>query len=97
MVQEGALTAMASVADCAKAAFERYYDTVMPLLRTALSTKGGDKQQVLFTCGPSYCCLGPLTRRNTQVTLKKVRISEQWCIDCPTAGGDDNIPSSSRA
>lgn len=49
-MQEGALTAMASVADCAKTAFERYYDSVMPLLRTALSTKGGDKQQVLFVC-----------------------------------------------
>ncbi len=28
LVQEGALTAMASVADCAKASFIRYYDQV---------------------------------------------------------------------
>jgi hypothetical protein len=45
--QEGALTALASVADCAKAAFVRYYDSVMPLLRTALTSKAEDKQQVL--------------------------------------------------
>ena len=37
---------MASVADCAKASFERYYDTVMPLLRSALTAEGGDRQQV---------------------------------------------------
>ena len=45
-LQEGALTALASVADCAKAAFVRYYDSVMPLLRTALTSKAEDKQQV---------------------------------------------------
>lgn len=32
MVQEGALTALASVADCSQEEFVRYYDTVMPLL-----------------------------------------------------------------
>ncbi len=48
MAQEGALTALASVADCAKAAFVRYYDSVMPLLRTALTSKAEDKQQVLL-------------------------------------------------
>lgn len=32
MVQEGALTALASVADCAQEAFIKYYDHVMPLL-----------------------------------------------------------------
>lgn len=47
--QEGALTAMASVADCAKEAFERYYDSVMPLLRSALTAEGVDKQQVGFS------------------------------------------------
>lgn len=34
--QEGALTALASVADCAQEAFGRYYDAVMPLLSTIL-------------------------------------------------------------
>jgi hypothetical protein len=32
-VQEGALTAMASVADCSQEYFEKYYDAVMPLLK----------------------------------------------------------------
>jgi hypothetical protein len=32
MVQEGALTALASVADCSQEEFVRYYDSVMPLL-----------------------------------------------------------------
>ncbi len=42
---------MASVADCAKAAFERYYDGVMPLLRSALTAEGGDKQQARTPTG----------------------------------------------
>ena len=37
MVQEGALTALASVADCSQEEFVRYYDTVMPLLSTIIS------------------------------------------------------------
>ena len=37
LVQEGALTALASVADAAKAGFGRYYDQVMPPLRSALA------------------------------------------------------------
>ncbi|KAL2633872.1 hypothetical protein R1flu_005351 [Riccia fluitans] len=36
MVQEGALTALASVADSAQALFQKYYDTVMPYLKTIL-------------------------------------------------------------
>lgn len=36
LVQEGALTAMASIADCSKALFVKYYDTVMPLLYSIL-------------------------------------------------------------
>ncbi|KAG1673229.1 hypothetical protein FOA52_013109 [Chlamydomonas sp. UWO 241] len=36
LVQEGALTAMASIADCSKALFVKYYDTVMPLLSSIL-------------------------------------------------------------
>jgi len=35
-VQEGALTALASVADCAQEYFIKYYDTCMPLLRHVL-------------------------------------------------------------
>ena len=45
--QEGALTAMASVADCAKAHFERYYDSVMPLLRHLLSSASARTHQLL--------------------------------------------------
>uniref|UniRef100_A0A7R9V0M6 TOG domain-containing protein n=1 Tax=Chlamydomonas euryale TaxID=1486919 RepID=A0A7R9V0M6_9CHLO len=36
LVQEGALTAMASIADSSKALFIKYYDTVMPLLSSIL-------------------------------------------------------------
>jgi len=36
LVQEGALTAMASVADCSQTLFIKYYDTVMPLLLSIL-------------------------------------------------------------
>jgi hypothetical protein len=35
-LQEGALTALASVADCAQEQFVRYYDAVMPLLSQIL-------------------------------------------------------------
>ncbi|EXC34494.1 hypothetical protein L484_019091 [Morus notabilis] len=36
MVQEGALTALASVADSSQEHFKKYYDTVMPYLKTIL-------------------------------------------------------------
>lgn len=36
LVQEGALTALAAVADCAQEQFERYYDVVMPYLKAIL-------------------------------------------------------------
>lgn len=36
LVQEGALTALASVADCSQEYFDKYYDVVMPLLKTIL-------------------------------------------------------------
>ncbi|KAJ0982706.1 hypothetical protein J5N97_010961 [Dioscorea zingiberensis] len=36
MVQEGALTALASVADSSQEQFQKYYDTVMPYLKTIL-------------------------------------------------------------
>jgi hypothetical protein len=35
-LQEGALTALASVADCSQEQFVRYYDVVMPLLSQIL-------------------------------------------------------------
>lgn len=37
IVQEGALTALASVADCSQEQFVRYYDAVMPLLSQILN------------------------------------------------------------
>ena len=42
LVTEGALTALASVADAAKDAFARHYDEVMPLLRAALAQPVGE-------------------------------------------------------
>ncbi|KAK9810031.1 hypothetical protein WJX72_003666 [[Myrmecia] bisecta] len=47
LVQEGALTAMASVADCAKTHFETYYDNVMPLLRHILTNANEKTHQLL--------------------------------------------------
>lgn len=38
---------MASVADCAKTHFERYYDSVMPLLRHLLSSASQKSHQLL--------------------------------------------------
>lgn len=38
---------MASVADCAKEHFERYYDSVMPLLRHLLSSASQRTHQLL--------------------------------------------------
>ena len=48
MMQEGALTAMASVADCAKAHFIRYYDSVMPLLSHLLTGATADSHKLLW-------------------------------------------------
>ena len=48
---------MASVADCAKEAFIRYYDSVMPLLRHALTINAGDKQTVSATLHPTKLVL----------------------------------------
>ncbi|CAL5227386.1 g10339 [Coccomyxa viridis] len=47
VVQEGALTAMASVADCAKDSFAKYYTEVMPLLRHVLGA-ANDKAHALL-------------------------------------------------
>eukprot|EP00884_Botryococcus_braunii_P020479 jgi/Botrbrau1/7114/Bobra.0165s0131.1 len=54
LVQEGALTAMASVADCAKASFIRYYDQVMPLLREILQ-RAVDKTHWLLRAKALEC------------------------------------------
>ncbi|GMH40252.1 hypothetical protein BSKO_08156 [Bryopsis sp. KO-2023] len=47
VVQEGALTALASVADRAQDAFIKYYDSVMPLLRGILLSATDRKYQML--------------------------------------------------
>ncbi|CAI7740685.1 unnamed protein product [Closterium sp. NIES-54] len=44
MVQEGSLTAIAAIADCSQEHFSKYYDGVMPYLKTVL-TQAGDKEQ----------------------------------------------------
>ena len=45
--QEGALTALASVADAANAHFIRYYDTVMPMLKSVLYNAHSKAEQLL--------------------------------------------------
>lgn len=52
MVQEGALTAIAAVADCAEEAFVPYYDVVMPYLVTVLTQVGGNAQVGLWLHSP---------------------------------------------
>jgi hypothetical protein len=47
MVQEGALTALASVADCAEEGFVRYYDSVMPLLSAILQNAQAKEHRLL--------------------------------------------------
>ena len=46
-MQEGALTALASVADAANAHFIRYYDTVMPMLKNVLYNASSKAEQLL--------------------------------------------------
>ena len=46
-MQEGALTALASVADAANAHFIRYYDTVMPMLKSVLYNAHNKAEQLL--------------------------------------------------
>ena len=46
-LQEGALTALASVADAANAHFIRYYDTVMPMLKHILYSASSKAEQLL--------------------------------------------------
>lgn len=47
MVQEAALTALASVADCAKDTFTKYYDTVVPFLKTILQGASAREHRTL--------------------------------------------------
>lgn len=47
VVQEGALTALASVADRAQDAFQKYYESVMPLLKSVLLSATDKKYQML--------------------------------------------------
>lgn len=46
-VQEGALTSIASIADCAQEYFIRYYDTCMPLLRHVLEHAQDSTQRLM--------------------------------------------------
>eukprot|EP00798_Chlamydomonas_sp_ICE-L_P025737 gene25737-11397_t len=54
LVQEGALTAMASVADCSQALFIKYYDSVMPLL-TSILVGATDKSHRLLRAKALEC------------------------------------------
>jgi hypothetical protein len=54
MVQEGALTALASVADSAQAHFQKYYDTVMPYLKSIL-VNANDKQTRMLRAKSMEC------------------------------------------
>ena len=47
MVQEGSLTAMASIADSAQDAFENYYATVVPILMQIMTQTQGEDTRVL--------------------------------------------------
>jgi hypothetical protein len=47
MVQEGALTALASVADSSQEHFQKYYDTVMPYLKTILMNATDKSKRML--------------------------------------------------
>merc|ERR1719375_2810635 len=47
MVQEGSLTAMASIADSARDAFEKYYATVVPILMQIMTQTQGEDTRVL--------------------------------------------------
>jgi hypothetical protein len=54
LVQEGALTALASVADSAQAHFQKYYDTVMPYLK-AILVNANDKQNRMLRAKSMEC------------------------------------------
>lgn len=54
LVQEGALTAMASVADCSQEMFVKYYDSVMPLLSNIL-LNANDKQHRMLRAKALEC------------------------------------------
>ncbi|MFQ6651148.1 hypothetical protein Gotur_023242, partial [Gossypium turneri] len=54
MVQEGALTALASVADSSQEHFQKYYDAVMPYLK-ALLVKATDKSNRMLRAKSMEC------------------------------------------
>ncbi|KAJ8574038.1 hypothetical protein K7X08_010549 [Anisodus acutangulus] len=54
MVQEGALTALASVADSSQEHFQKYYDTVMPYLKTIL-VNANDKSNRMLRAKAMEC------------------------------------------
>eukprot|EP00268_Persea_americana_P063804 TRINITY_DN831_c0_g1_i2.p1 TRINITY_DN831_c0_g1~~TRINITY_DN831_c0_g1_i2.p1 ORF type:complete len:1111 (+),score=203.06 TRINITY_DN831_c0_g1_i2:174-3506(+) len=54
MVQEGALTALASVADSSQEHFQKYYDTVMPFLKVILM-KATDKSNRMLRAKSMEC------------------------------------------
>ncbi|KAJ7541709.1 hypothetical protein O6H91_10G072300 [Diphasiastrum complanatum] len=54
MVQEGALTALASVADSAQSHFQAYYDSVMPYLK-AILTNATDKSNRMLRAKSMEC------------------------------------------
>ncbi len=61
LVQEGALTALASVADCSNQLFIKYYDTVMPLLLSILVGANDKVQRVISLAELTYApSLGPV-------------------------------------
>ncbi|GBG66984.1 hypothetical protein CBR_g74670 [Chara braunii] len=47
MVQEGALTALASVADCSQSQFEKYYDMTIPYLKAVLLNANDKSNRML--------------------------------------------------
>ncbi|CAN8252385.1 unnamed protein product [Cochlearia groenlandica] len=55
MVQEGALTALASVADSSQEYFQNYYDAVMPYLKTILMNSTDKSKRML--CAKSMECI----------------------------------------
>eukprot|EP00775_Hariotina_reticulata_P003510 gene3510-3780_t len=56
VVQEGALTALASVADCSQEQFVRYYGAVMPLLSQILfNAQNKEHRQVVWGLGGTLC------------------------------------------
>jgi hypothetical protein len=69
LVQEGALTALASVADCSNQMFVKYYDSVMPLLLSIL-VGANDKVSCMHAC---FIRCSPLL-----FVVSQNRFSDNW-------------------